>query len=78
MALLIFKKNKKYTLCMCETKAQAKERTKNWGRTWQCGAHTIQAVQFYVYLGVTITPDLDFTKHISQLKHKLQIQKLEA
>jgi hypothetical protein len=31
-----------------------------------------------VYLGVTLTPDLDSTTHIEQLQHRLQLQKREA
>jgi hypothetical protein len=31
-----------------------------------------------MHLGFTITPDLDFSIHISQLHHKLQPQKREA
>ena len=46
--------------------------------TSQSGGQEIAIAQSYVYLGVTMTDDLDFTTHISQLKHKLDTQKREA
>ena len=65
-------------MCMCETKPQRQLRVSRWGETWQCGGRTIAVADAYVYLGVTITPNLDFSIHISQLHHKLQPQKREA
>ena len=65
-------------MCMCETKPQRQLRVSRWGETWQCGGRTIAVADAYVYLGVTITPNLDFFIHISQLHHKLQPQKREA
>ena len=34
--------------------------------------------EYYVYLGVTIKSDMDFTTHITQLYHKLKLQQREA
>ena len=65
-------------MCMFETKKQQVARESNWGSTWMCGTNVIATTQSYVYLGVTLTPDLDFTTHIEQLQHRLQLQKREA
>jgi len=65
---------------MCESKSQKKQRIsiEGWGSTWSCGHNQICTTTSYVYLGVTLKPDLDFTTHIEQLQHKLQLQKREA
>ena len=50
----------------------------SFGDKWFCGGHDISIAESYVYLGVTLTPNLTFNKHISTLKYRLVSQKRQA
>ena len=50
-------------LCFMETTQQAQQRKERFGESWICGGQEIAIAQSYVYLGVTMTDDLDFTTH---------------
>ena len=65
-------------LCFAESPEQESERIAEFGSKWRCGGHIIDIAPSYVYLGVPLTPDLEFNTHISQLKYKLETQKREA
>jgi hypothetical protein len=70
--------SKPKVMAMCERRAASLQREHNWGDTWNCGGKIIRMTEYYVYLGVTIKSDMDFTTHITQLYHKLKLQQREA
>jgi len=70
--------SKTKVMAMCERHATSQQRKHNWGDTWNCGGKIIRMTEYYVYLGVTIKSDMDFTTHITQLYHKLKLQQREA
>ena len=70
--------SKTSVLSFMETKTQAAKRKAAFGDTWWCGGNRIFEEEHYKYLGVHITPDLNPTKHLSQLKYTVAAQKREA
>ena len=61
-----------------ETRAQKRARVARFGSRWHCNGEVIHEEQFYIYLGVHITPDLKSDTHLNQLKYKVAYQKREA
>jgi hypothetical protein len=53
--------SKTKVMCLFESPNDKQARLRQWGSVWTCGANTIKTTEYYVYLGVTLTPTLDFT-----------------
>ena len=66
---------KSQEMCCCETDNQRRSRTMN---EWWLMNQKIKEVPLYVYLGIILTPDIDFTQHIKVILQAAHRQGREA
>jgi hypothetical protein len=63
---------KSQVMCCCETPARRESRAMT---EWWLMKQGIKEVQLYVYLGIILTPDIDFTQHTMRSHCRQRIDK---